>query len=316
MVNRKRANLAVKGIMIHVAWVDDPREVKSEFRDHFASRFQDPGFCPGKINFIFPNRLRSEQAAELEVPITRDEIRNAVWCCGENKSPGPGGFSFEFFRKLWQVVGPDFCMAVEWFFDNAFFLIGCNSSFIALIPKSLDPKVVSDFLDFAKAYDSIRWDFLDDVLCSFGFGSKWRLRISGCLRSSMASILVNGSPTTEFQFYHGLKQGDLLAPYLFILVIESLYLSFSRVINAGIFSGVRIDPMTTISHLFYADDAVFIGEWSQENLRGIMQTLRCFSLMSGLSINIKKNHLLGVGVSPQFVNDAANMLGCSVMRAP
>nr|GEZ75551.1 RNA-directed DNA polymerase, eukaryota [Tanacetum cinerariifolium] len=113
MVNHKRANLAVKGIMIDGAWVDDPREIKNEFRDHFASRFQDPGFCPGKINFIFPKRLRSEQAAELEVPITRDEIRNAVWCCGENKSPGPDGFSFEFFRKFWQVVGPDFCMAVE-----------------------------------------------------------------------------------------------------------------------------------------------------------------------------------------------------------
>nr|GEU64146.1 RNA-directed DNA polymerase, eukaryota [Tanacetum cinerariifolium] len=232
-----------KRIMIDGAWVDDLREVKNEFRDHFASRFQDPGFCP---------------------------------------------------------VGPDSCMAVEWFFDNAFFPIGCNSSFIALIPKSLDPKV----------------DFLDDVLCSFGFGSKWRMWISGCLRSSMASILVNGSPTTVFQFYRGLKQGDPSAPYLFIFVMESLHLSFSRVINAGIFSCVRIDPMTTIFHLFYADDAVFIGEWSQENLRGIMQTLRCFSLMYGLSINIKKSHLLGVRVSPQFVNDAANMLGCSVMRAP
>nr|GFA66733.1 RNA-directed DNA polymerase, eukaryota [Tanacetum cinerariifolium] len=145
MVNRKRANLAVKGIMIDGAWVDDPREVKNEVRDHFASRFQDPGFCPGKINFIFPKRLHSEQAAELKVHITRDEIQNAVWCCGENKSLGPDGFSFEFFCKFWQVVGLDFCMAVEWFFDNAFFPIGCNSSFIALISKSLDPKVVSDF---------------------------------------------------------------------------------------------------------------------------------------------------------------------------
>nr|GFA28364.1 nucleotide-binding alpha-beta plait domain-containing protein [Tanacetum cinerariifolium] len=76
MVNRKRANLAVKGIMIDGAWVDDPREVKNE-------------------------------AAELKVHITRDEIQNAVWCCGENKSPGPDGFSFDFFRKFWQVVGPD-----------------------------------------------------------------------------------------------------------------------------------------------------------------------------------------------------------------
>nr|GFC78090.1 cysteine-rich receptor-like protein kinase [Tanacetum cinerariifolium] len=55
-------------------------------------------------------------------------------------------------------------------------------------------------VDFAKAYDSIRWDFLDDVLISFGFGSKWRSWIRGSLSSGKASILVNGSPTPEFIF--------------------------------------------------------------------------------------------------------------------
>nr|GEY68128.1 cysteine-rich receptor-like protein kinase [Tanacetum cinerariifolium] len=77
-------------------------------------------------------------------------------------------------------------------------------------------------VDFAKAYDSIRWDFLDDVLNSFGFGSKWRSWIRGSLCSGKASILVNGSPIAEFQFHRGLKQGDPLAPFLFILVMESL----------------------------------------------------------------------------------------------
>ncbi|GJW08951.1 RNA-directed DNA polymerase, eukaryota [Tanacetum coccineum] len=383
IVNRKRANLTVKGIMIDGDWVDEPSRVKSEFQNYFADRFQDPGNCNGKINFTFPNRLSLDQVADLENPITRDEIRKAVWGCGENKSPGPDGFTFEFFRKFWQVVGPDFCTAVEWFLDHAAFPIGCNSSFIALIPKSLEPKFVGDFrpisligcvykvitkilqsrlslvisdlisdvqtaflpnrqildgpfiinellsrchhkkqramifkVDFAKAYDSIRWDYLEDVLCSFGFGSKWRSWIRGCLTSSMASILVNGSPTSEFQFHRGLKQGDPLAPYLFILVMESLHLSFSRVIDAGIFTGIRIDPTTMISHLFYADDAVFIGEWSQENLNGIMQMLRCFSLLSGLSINIKKSHILGVGIPSSLVNEAASRLGCSVMKVP
>ncbi|GJW43787.1 RNA-directed DNA polymerase, eukaryota, reverse transcriptase zinc-binding domain protein [Tanacetum coccineum] len=136
------------------------------------------------------------------------------------------------------------------------------------------------------------------------------------LTSSMASILVNGSPTSEFQFHRGLKQGDPLAPYLFILVMESLHLSLSRAIEAGIFSGLRIDSSTLISHLFYADDAVFIGEWSHENFIGIMQVLRCFSLLSGLSINIKKSHLLGVGIPIPFVEEAASMLGCSVMKTP
>nr|GFC93367.1 RNA-directed DNA polymerase, eukaryota, reverse transcriptase zinc-binding domain protein [Tanacetum cinerariifolium] len=85
------------------------------------------------------------QKAKIQSPISKDEIRTAIWGCGVDKFPGPNGFTFEFFRKYWAVVGPDFSTAVEWFFEHGDFAIGCNSSFVALIPKVLDPKVVSDY---------------------------------------------------------------------------------------------------------------------------------------------------------------------------
>ncbi|GJR93903.1 RNA-directed DNA polymerase, eukaryota [Tanacetum coccineum] len=381
IINRKRANLSIKGIMVDGEWVDDPNRVKEEFRSHFATRFQAPVAYRSRLNFQFPYRLNNEQAADLENSITRDEIRNAIWGCGENKSPGPDGFTFEFFHKFWNVIGADVCVAVEWFFDHSSFSKGCNSSFVALIPKIQDPKFVNDYrpisligslykvvtkvlanrlssvisdlildvqtaflpnrqildgpfiinellswckykkqqamvfkVDFAKAYDSIRWDYLDDVLNSFGFGSKWRSWISGSLFLGMASILINGSPTSEFQSHCGLKQGDPLAPYLFILVMESLNLSFLRVVDAGMFRGIRIDSSLMISHLFYADDVVFIGEWSDNNLTHIMRILHCFFLASELKINLKKCHLLGVGVPHAHIIKAAMALGSSVVR--
>nr|GEV52936.1 RNA-directed DNA polymerase, eukaryota [Tanacetum cinerariifolium] len=86
----------------------------------------------------------------------------------------------------------------------------------------------------------------------------------------MALILINGSPTSEFQFHCGLKQGDPLAHYLFILIMESLHLSFSRAVDAGIFTGIKVDSSLTIFHLFYADDAVFISKCSNVNLTGVM----------------------------------------------
>ncbi|GKC54374.1 RNA-directed DNA polymerase, eukaryota [Tanacetum coccineum] len=171
-------------------------------------------------------------------------------------------------------------------------------------------------VDFAKAYDSIRWDYLDDVLAAFGFGSKWRSWIKGSLSNGMASILVNGSPTAEFQFFRGLKQGDPLAPYLFILVMESFHLSISRAIEAGFFTGIKVDRSLTLSHLFYADDAVFIGEWSTDNLRNIMQMLHCFSLSSGMVINLKKSQLLGIGVHCATISNAASSIGCAVLKPP
>ena len=72
-------------------------------------------------------------------------------------------------------------------------------------------------VDFEKAYDSVSWKYLDHVLSQFGFGSKWRGWIRECLHSARTSILVNGSPTSEFSLKRGLRQGDPLSPFLFIL---------------------------------------------------------------------------------------------------
>nr|GEX89770.1 RNA-directed DNA polymerase, eukaryota [Tanacetum cinerariifolium] len=297
--------------MVDGEWVDDPRRVKEEFCSHFATRFHAPSGIRNKIKFLFPNQLSSNQAFELEKQVSTDEIRTAVWACGENKSPGPDGFTFEFFRKFWDTIGPDLCLAVEWFFDHGSFSRGCNSSFITSIPKVQDPKFVNDYRPIsligslykvvtkilalwlssviAGLISDVQKAFLpNNVLQSFGFGFKWRSWILGSLSSGMASVLVNGSPTAEFQFHCWLKQGDPLAPYLFILVMESLHLSFSRVVDATIFKGIKIDNSPMTSHLFYADDAVFVGEWSDDNLSSIMHVLHCFSLASGLKINVKK----------------------------
>ena len=112
---------------------------------------------------------------------------------------------------------------------------------------------------------------MDDVLLKFGFGDRWRGWIQSCLRSSKGSILVNGSPTEEFQFYKGLKQGDPLSPILFILIMESFHISFQNVVNEGMFKGISIGTSLHLSHLFYADDVVFMGQWSDSNIYTIVK---------------------------------------------
>nr|GFC43292.1 RNA-directed DNA polymerase, eukaryota, reverse transcriptase zinc-binding domain protein [Tanacetum cinerariifolium] len=113
--------------------------------------------------------------------------------------------------------------------------------------KRKNKKAMFFKVDFAKAYDSVRWDYLIDVLEAFGFGLTWCKWIRGTFCFAKASVLVNGSPSNEFQFHRGLKQGDPLSPYLFILVMDSLHLSFSRAVEEGMFKGICLNGSKTLS---------------------------------------------------------------------
>ncbi|GJV42910.1 RNA-directed DNA polymerase, eukaryota [Tanacetum coccineum] len=144
-------------------------------------------------------------------------------------------------------------------------------------------------VDFEKAFDSVRWDYLDNIL---------------------------RSPTEEFQFHKGLKQGDLLSPFLFILVMETLHISFQRIVDAGMFKGIMLSPSLQLSHLFYADDVIFMGQWNESNLDTIVQVLECFHRASGLRLNMSKSKLMGIYVDADKVAQAARKIGCVTLKTP
>ncbi|GJT57124.1 RNA-directed DNA polymerase, eukaryota [Tanacetum coccineum] len=383
ILNKRRNQLAIRGILVEGIWIEDPLSVKGEFFSHFANHFDKPPSYRLHVDMDFPNKLTIEQQSDLETNITREEIKKAVWDCEVDKSPGPDGFTFGFYRRYWSFMENDVVEAVLHFFHFEKFPKGSNSSFIALIPKIHDAKMVKDYrpitligslykiiskvlanrmvvilgdivndvqsafvanqkildgpfilnelfqwcknkkyqiiifkVDFEKAYDSVRWDYLEDILKFFGFGEKWCGWIRNCLLSSKGSVIVNGSPTNKFQFQKGLKQGDPLSPFLFILIMETLHISMQRVVDAGMFKGIKLGNSLQMCHLFYADDAIFMGHWSDSNLDTILLVLDCFYHASGLHINMIKSKLMGISVPSAKVDEAANKIRCATLKVP
>jgi hypothetical protein len=141
-------------------------------------------------------------------------------------------------------------------------------------------------VDFEKAYDSVDWGFLVYMLRRCGFGEKWIEWMQACIFAGNLSVLVNGSPTGEINIQRGLKQGDPLAPFLFLLVVEGLSGVMSKAEELGLFKGVSVGSLpVVISHLQYADDTLCIGEASVENLWALKGILRGFEMASGLKVN-------------------------------
>ncbi|GJX40419.1 RNA-directed DNA polymerase, eukaryota, reverse transcriptase zinc-binding domain protein, partial [Tanacetum coccineum] len=183
--------------------------------------------------------------------------------------------------------------------------------------KATRRKLMVFKVDFEKAYDSLSWDFLFEVMNKMGFTLNWIAWVKATLTSSRASVLLNGAPTEEFDVQRGLRQGDPLSPFLFVLAMEGFHVGISEAYRAGVFQGVSIGSSDIrISHLLYADDAILLCDWGVQNARQIIRMLRVFQLASGLKINLNKSKLIGIGVGLIEVQQVAEMIGCCAVRLP
>lgn len=93
-------------------------------------------------------------------------------------------------------------------------------------------------IDFAKAYDSVSWVFLKEMLAQFNFSNKWSRWMLECISTASANVLVNGSPSGEFKLERGLRQGDPLSPILYLIVAEGLGLLVNKSIDEGLLEPV------------------------------------------------------------------------------
>jgi hypothetical protein len=135
-------------------------------------------------------------------------------------------------------------------------------------------------LDISKAFDSVSWSFLIEVLRKMGFGQIWCDVVSGLLATSSTRILLNGVPGEIISHQRGLRQGDPLSPMLFILVMDVLNLLIQKASDEGLLQQLSSG---TLHHRLslYADDAVVFLRSVASDINLVLEILRFFGEASG-----------------------------------
>lgn len=147
-------------------------------------------------------------------------------------------------------------------------------------------------LDMSKAYDRIEWCFIRVVLEKLGFNALWINMIMTCISSPTYAVLINGEPKGFIRPTRGLRQGDPLSPYIFLLCAKVFSGLLRKGKDDGAFHGVKVCRRApSVSHLFFADDSLIFCRASTSDCDNILQLIKTFEETSGQRINWGKTNL-------------------------
>ena len=165
--------------------------------------------------------------------------------------------------------------------------------------------------DITKAYDKLEWDFLEETMRRMGFHDKWIQWIMACVNTVSFSVLINGSPEGYFEPGRGIRQGDPLSTYLFILCAEVLSHMMNRAMADRSLLGVKISLQAPpVNHLLFADDSLFFSLANARACKKLKKILGDYEGASGQAVNLMKSSItFGHKVSDAVRTQMRNILG-------
>nr|GEX42583.1 hypothetical protein [Tanacetum cinerariifolium] len=250
------------------------RGVPSAFVAHYEAFLGQSGSTTPFNDDIIMTKLDNDLSLDMIKNVTVKEVKDAMFSIGNDKSPGPDGYTACFFKESWDIVANDVTCVVQEFFTNGNLLKELNHTIIALVPKVKSPTRINDYrpisccnvlfkcitkiisnrikeclkvfispnqsafvpdkriydnilltqelmhnyhldrgsprcafkVDIQKAYDTVDWVFLKQVLLAFGFHEKMVSWIMECVTTTTFSVSINGSLHGYFKGERGLRQ--------------------------------------------------------------------------------------------------------------
>eukprot|EP00261_Vitis_vinifera_P025806 XP_010658742.1 PREDICTED: uncharacterized protein LOC104881182 [Vitis vinifera] len=325
MANAHRNNNTVDRVKIDGVWLEEDQEVREGIANAFHQRLSEDGGWKADIEGIQLNRISQQEAKSLEIPFSENEIHSALMEMSGDKAPGPDGFTMAFWQRSWEFVKEEILEMFKEFHEQGSFLKSLNNTFLVLIPKKGGADDLGDFRPISllgglyklmakvlanrlkrvlnKVVAPTQNAFVmgrqildasliaNETLHKMGFGPRWVGWMRSCISTAKFSVLVNGVPAGFFPSSKGLRQGDPLSPYLFVLGMEVLDALIRRAVAGGYLSGCSIkgDRRHTlkISHLFFADDTIVMPKAVARRLDKVQR-----DFLWGGGSEVKKAHLI------------------------
>lgn len=166
-------------------------------------------------------------------------------------------------------------------------------------------------LDMAKAYDCMEWDFLAGMFSTLGFASRWVDLIMMCVSTVSYNILVNGNSVGTVTPTRGIRQGDPLSPYLFIVCAEVLSLILQKQEAQGNIHGIRVARgAPSVSHLFFTDDSLLFFKATNFEAQEVKKCLMLYCNASGQLVNFDKSNIMfSANTGSEMCNHVAGVFG-------
>jgi len=147
-------------------------------------------------------------------------------------------------------------------------------------------------LDMKKAYDRVEWDYLHAIMTQLGFHRLWVDMVMRLITTVSFSVLFNGERLNSFLPTRGIRQGDPIFPYLFLLAAEGLSCLLNSRLQSSTLKGIKVAPSApVVSHLLFADDSLLFFGANLENAQVINDVMETYCRASGQQINMDKSSI-------------------------
>eukprot|EP00253_Pinus_taeda_P010493 PITA_10493 len=296
--------------------VVEQNEIEQVLMDHHKGILAEPQVdrtrAIQEICSAIPSLVTEDQNKALMRVVTLEELEEVVKAMKKGTAPGPDGFTVDFYQAGWHFLGREILDLVEesritkrQILDG---LVVTQEVIHSLKVKKQKGMMIK--LDLSKAYDRLSWKYLETVLERFGFHQRWIAWIHNLISSPHFSILVNGSPSKTFNASRGIRQGDPLSPFLFILAAEGLGRFIKQERAANRIKGLQIwGNNLPLTHQQFVDDIMLFGEPTVREVRHLRRILDLFAEASGLEINKDKSCIFIFNTIDQVKSHLIRILG-------